>query len=380
MPFGAARRGDFPLAPGLAHLNHGSFGATPHVVLAAQDAWRARLEANPTGFFFEVLPEALRQAADRVARFLGGAGADWAFVENTTAGINAVLASLPWQAGDQVIATSQVYNAVQQALAHHAGRVGVEILPLPVPVPFVDADRLVQAAARLIGPRTRLAVLDHITSTGGTVLPLAALIGAFRAAGVSVLVDGAHAPGQVALDVPALGADWYIGNLHKWCFAAKGCAVIWAAPLRQAELHPTVISHPYGQGFPAEFDYVGTRDPSAWLAAPAALDYLEALGAEAVRAHNDALAREMAAMLAEAWGTEIAAAPAHRAAMATIRLPKDGVADRTVTRPLSLRLMREHGIVAPVMPLEGRHWLRISAQIYNEPADYERLAAIGRTI
>lgn len=380
MPFGAVRRGDFPLAPGLAHLNHGSFGATPHVVLAAQDAWRARLEANPTGFFFETLPPALREAAARVACFLGGAGDDWAFVENTTAGVNAVVASHPWAAGDQVIVTGQVYNAVQQALLHHAGRHGVEIVPLAVPVPFEDAEALVRAAERLIGPRTRLAVLDHITSTGGTVLPVAALTKVFRAAGVPVLIDGAHAPGQVALDVPAIGADWYIGNLHKWCFAAKGCAVFWAAPHARADLHPVVISHPYGQGFPAEFDYVGTRDPTAWLAAGAALDYLDALGAEAVRAHNDALAREMAAMLAEAWGTEIAAGPAHRAAMATIRLPRQGAADRAATRALSLRLMREHRIVAPVMPLDGRFWLRISAQIYNEPADYQALISAGRTI
>ncbi len=142
-----------------------------------------------------------------------------------------------------------------------------------------------------------------------------------RERGVPVAVDGAHAPGQIALDVPTLGVDWYVGNLHKWAFAAKGTAVIWCAPERQKALHPTAISHALGQGFTAEFDYTGTRDNSAWLAVPAALDYIEGLGAEAMRAHNAALAREAGAMLAEAWGSEAAAAPEFCAAMVSLRLP-----------------------------------------------------------
>lgn len=382
MPFGAERRAEFLLAPGLDHLNHGSYGATPRAVLAAQDEWRARLEANPSGFFMETLPEALRAAAARVARAFGGSGEDWAFVENATDGVNAVLASFDWRPGDEVIVTSQVYGAVNQAIRHHAGRHSVEVVPLPLPMPFVDADRLLAAAERLVTPRTRLAVLDHVTSTGATVLPVERLTRLYREAGVPVLIDGAHAPGQLALDVPAIGADWYVGNLHKWCFAPKGCAVFWAAPGAREGLHPTVISHPYGQGFPAEFDYVGTRDPTPWLTAPAALDWLEAQGAEAVRAHNDTLAREMADMLARAWGTEISAAPEHRAAMATVRLPRagGGAADWPSIRALTRKLIAEHRVVAPVMAPDGRLWVRISAQIYNEPADYERIVVAGRML
>lgn len=382
MPFGAERRAEFLLAPGLDHLNHGSYGATPRAVLAAQDEWRARLEANPSGFFMETLPEALRTAAARVARAFGGSGEDWAFVENATDGVNAVLASFDWRPGDEVIVTSQVYGAVNQAIRHHAGRHGVEVVPLPLPVPFVDADRLLAAAERLVTPRTRLAVLDHVTSTGATVLPVERLTRLYREAGVPVLIDGAHAPGQLALDVPAIGGDWYVGNLHKWCFAPKGCAVFWAAPGARESLHPTVISHPYGQGFPAEFDYVGTRDPTPWLTAPAALDWLDAQGAEAVRAHNDTLAREMADMLARAWGTEISAAPEHRAAMATVRLPRTGggATDWPSIRALTRKLIAEHRVVAPVMVPDGRLWVRISAQIYNEPADYERLVVAGRML
>ena len=380
MPFGAARRAEFLLAADLDHLNHGSYGATPRAVLAAQDEWRARLEANPSGFFMSTLPDATRAAAARVAKFLGGAGEDWAFLENTTAGVNAVLASLTWKSGDEIIVTSQVYGAVALAIRHHAGRCGAEVVPLPIPIPFVDSDRLLAQAESLVTPRTRLAVLDHITSAGATVLPAARLASLVHAAGVAVLIDGAHAPGQLALEVPAIGADWYIGNLHKWCFAPKGCAVIWAAPGARAGLHPTVISHPYGQGFPGEFDYVGTRDPTAWLTAPAALDWLDAQGAEAVRAHNDALARDMADMLAHAWGTEIAALSEHRAAMASVRLPRGGAADWPSIRAMTRKLTAEHKVVAPVMAPDGRLWIRISAQIYNEPADYDRLAAAGKLL
>ena len=380
VPFGAARRGEFLLSADLDHLNHGSYGATPRAVLAAQDEWRARLEANPSGFFMDTLPEATRAAAVRVAQSFGGAGEDWAFLENTTAGVNAVLAALDWKPGDEIIVTSQVYGAVNQAIRHHAGRHGAVVVPLAMPIPFVDADALLAAAERAVTPRTRIAVLDHVTSAGATVLPAAQLTALFRAAGVAVLIDGAHAPGQLALDVPAIGADWYIGNLHKWCFAPKGCAVIWVAPARRADLHPTVISHPYGVGFPGEFDYVGTRDPTPWLTAPAALDWLDAQGTDAVRAHNDALARDMADMLAEAWGTEIAAAPAHRAAMAAIRLPRSGAIDWPASRGMTRKLISQHKVVAPVMAPDGRLWVRISAQIYNEPADYERLAAAGKSL
>jgi len=376
--FGAARRADFLLHPGIDHLNHGSFGATPKPVLAAQTAWRERMEQNPSGFFFEVLPGGIRGAAARLARTFGGEAGDWAFVENATAGVNAVLTSLTWREGDEVIVTGQVYNAVHQALRHHAGRHGVRIVTLEIPVPFEDADLLVASAGMLRTARTRLAVLDHVTSTGATILPVDALVATFKAAGIPVLIDGAHAFGMLPLDVPSIGADWYTGNLHKWCYAAKGCAALWASPARHRVMHPAVISHDYGRGFPAEFDYTGTRDASAWLAAEAALDYMEAAGIEAVRAHGRHLAAEMAAELAGAWGTEISASPEWRGAMASIRLPKPGMADRSGARALTLDLLHRHRIMAPVMPLDGRYWLRISAAMYNQPADYRRLIDIGR--
>ena len=378
--FGHARLGDFGLDPEVAHLNHGGYGATPRAVLEAAEAARAEMEADPSSFFRRELIPRLRRAADRVAGLFGGDGKDWAFVENATAGLNAVIGSLDLRPDDELLCLSQVYGAVGNALRHFAERRGARVVIVPIPVPFTDPEPLLAAIAAAIGPKTRLAVFDHITSAGAAVLPVREMAALCRERGVPVAIDGAHAPGQVSLDVPALGVDWYVGNLHKWAFAAKGTGVIWCAPERQAETHPVAISHNLGQGFTAEFDYSGTRDNSAWLAAPAALDYLEAFCAEAIEAHNRTLAGEACALLGEAWSSEPAASSEHRAAMASLRLPGGDVGDRATAHRLALRLREEHAITAGVMVLDGALWLRVSAQIYNEIGDYERLAAIGRVI
>jgi isopenicillin-N epimerase len=378
--FGHARRADFSLAAGVAHLNHGSYGAAPRVVTAAAQIWRERMEADPTTFFRDALPGATRAAAGRVAGFLGGRSEDWAFLENATQGTNAIIASLKLEPGDELLCLSQVYNAVGNTLRHYGERSGARVVTVPVPIPFTDPEPLFAALRAAIGPRTRFACFDHISSAGAVVFPIREMVEICRAHGVPVAVDGAHAPGQIALEVPALGVDWYVANLHKWAFAARGTAVIWCAPERQAALHPVAISHYLGQGFTAEFDFSGTRDNSAWLAVPEALDYLDALGPEAVRVHNEALAREAGEMLRDAWGSEIAAASRFSAAMSVVRLPGTSGADRGSARRLAQRLIEQHGITVGVMALDDSLWIRVSAQIYNELEDYQHLAAIGPSL
>jgi isopenicillin-N epimerase len=378
--FGHARLADFSLAEGVAHLNQGSYGAAPRVVTDAAQAWRERMEADPTSFFRDELPGATRAATARVAGFLGGRVEDWAFLENATQGTNAIVASLKLEPGDELICLNQVYNAVGNTLRHYGERAGARIVIVPVPVPFTDPAPLLAALKSAIGPRTRLATFDHISSAGAVVFPIREMAAICRERGVPVAVDGAHAPGQLPLDVPSLGVDWYVGNLHKWAFAARGTAVIWCAPERQAALHPVSISHYLGQGFAAEFDFSGTRDSSAWAAVPEALDYLAALGPEAVHAHNNALAREAAEMLADAWDSKIAAVPQFSAAMVSVRLPGVTAADRTAARRIARHLREAYGISAGVMTIDGGVWLRVSAQIYNEIDDYRPLAAIGRTL
>jgi isopenicillin-N epimerase len=206
-------------------------------------------------------------------------------------------------------------------------------------------------------------------------LPAAALVELAHRAGARVLVDGAHVPGQVALELDALGADWYIANLHKWYFAPRACGFLWAAPDVQAALHPLAISHGLGEGFAAEFDWTGTRDFTACLAAPDGIAFHERLGGAVLMARNAALAHDAAALLARAWRSEPAGPPALFAAMATVRLPVTGEVSPARAQRIGRWLAEAHRIETVVTCDSGALWLRIAAQAYNELAEYERLAA-----
>jgi isopenicillin-N epimerase len=361
----------------VAFFNHGSFGATPRAVLAEQERWRAAMERHPTHFMSEELPPALRAAAARLAAFVGARAEDLVFVENATAGCNTVLRSLVFAPGDEILVTDHGYAAVRKAAEYVAARAGARVVEANVPFPLEDSAQVVAAISSRLGPRTRLAIFDHITSPTAIIFPVRELIKLCRAAGVPALIDGAHAPGMLSLDVPSLGADWYTGNCHKWLMAPRGSAFLWVAPQRQADTHPLVISHGFGQGFTAEFDWVGTRDPSAWLSVAAAIDFHERLGGAQLRECNAALARKQAMLLARTWATERGAPDALTGSMAAVRLPLDGA---TTERALELRrtLFDAHRIEAPVTAFAGALWVRISAHAYNRPEDYARLAACFR--
>lgn len=371
----AISRDEWLLDPDVAFLNHGSFGATPRAVLAEQERWRALMERRPTHFMSEELPPAVRAAAGRLAGFVGARPHDLVFVENATAGCNTVLRSLLFAPGDEILLTDHGYPAVRKAAEYVAGRAGARVIEATVPFPIDNSKQVVAAVSSRLNSRTRLAVFDHITSSTAVIFPVRELTALCRAAGVPVLIDGAHAPGMLSLDVPSIGADWYTGNCHKWLAAPKGSGFLWAAPERQADIHPLVISHGYGQGFIAEFDWIGTRDPSAWLSVPVALDFHERLGGAKLRERNASLAREQASLLARAWNTERGAPDALTGSMAAIRLPLREAA--TAERALELRrkLFDDHRIEAPVNAFAGALWARISAHAYNRPADYARLAA-----
>jgi len=378
-PYGAAARGLWRLAPGVAYLNHGGYGATPVAVLAAQDEWRARAERNPTAFLSRELPPLLRAAADEVAAALGARGEDLVFVENATAGVNAVLRSLRLAPGDELLLPGLAYPAIRNAARFAAEAAGARLVEVALPLPVRDGRAVLDAVAARLGDRTRLAIFDHIGSASALLLPVQALTALAHEAGARVLIDGAHAPGQVALDLAALGADWYVGNLHKWYFAPRGCGFLWAAPEAQAALHPLAISHGLGAGFAAEFDWTGTRDFSNCLAAPAGLAFHRRLGGAALMARNVALAQDAAALLARDWGTEAAGPPEMRAAMATVRLPVGGEAGPERVRRIQAWLAETHRIEAAVMAEGGALWLRVAAQAYNEPGEYARLAEAIRT-
>ena len=373
---GRAVRHEWVLDPDFVSVNHGSFGATPRVVLAAQQDWLRRMETQPGRFFRAILPDALRHAAEQLAGFVGADGNDLAFVENATVGCNAVVRSLPLGAGDEILVLTHGYGAVRNAVRAVAERVGARMTEAAVPFPRPDAEAIVASVAAALTPRTKLAVIDHITSGSALVLPLERIIAVCHAAAVPVLVDGAHGPGQVTLDLSSLGADWYVGNCHKWLCAAKGCGFLWAATARQAGRHPGTISHGFGNGFLAEFDWTGTRDCSAWLSVGVAIDFHARLGGAALRARNVALAAEGAALLARRLNTEQGATGALAGAMGLVRLPLAGAVTPARSEAMRARLLAA-GTDAPTHIIDDALWLRLSAHAYNEIGDYERLGEIA---
>jgi isopenicillin-N epimerase len=379
--FGRAIRPRFLLEPDIAFLNHGSFGTVPREVFAAANTWRERLEANPDHFIRHVLPGALREAAGRLAPFIGARAEDVVFVDNATAGVNAVLRSFALQPGDEVLTTDHAYGAVLNTVRYSAQRAGATAVEAAVPMPAPSADAIFTAITGRFTARTRILVIDHITSATALIFPVERLTAYARERGVRVLIDGAHAPGHLPLDVPALGADWYVGNCHKWLFAPRGCAVLWVREDAQRLIKPLSISHGYGRSFLEEFDWTGTRDPAPYLAAPAGLDFLDGLGAARVREHNRTLALTAGRSIAQRWGEPMNGPPELLGAMAAIRLPphwqKFGPPVRDTARRLLRLIFERHRIMVAIMPFAGALWARISAQVYNELGDYEGVAGFA---
>lgn len=355
-------------------------------MLAAQQVIRDEIERQPSRYLLRELssvivgvphpvPPRLRAAADRVASFVGARGQDLVFVDNATTGINAVLRSFDLREGDEVLVTDHAYGAIANAAAFHAREKKASVRTVELPPPSRGRSAFAEQVGAAIGPRTRLAVIDHVTSESALVLPIEEIIARCHEQKVAVVVDGAHAPGALELDVPSIGADWYVGNLHKWAYAPRSCAFLWAAPDRQENLHPTVISWGLGKGFAAEFDWVGTRDPSAYLAAPAAIAFMEELGIEAARAYNHALAWEGARLLCARWNTALELDEAMVGTMATVSLPARTGSTKEDAARLRDALLEEDRIEVQLHAWRERLWVRISMQIYNELGDVERLAA-----
>lgn len=277
--------------------------------------------------------------------------------------------------GDEILHASHVYNAVRNTMTYVAEQAGAKVVSAELPFPRPDKATILRNIEQAITKRTRIAVIDHITSPSGLVLPIADIIDLCHAAGVPVLIDGAHGPGQVPLDLEMLDADWYVGNCHKWWSAPKGCGFLHVRADRQTELHPVTISHGYGAGFTKEFDWTGTIDPTAYLALPAALDFFTQLGGSQLMERNRFLAAEAGSLMASTLGTEVGTRFEMAGSMALVRLPFD----MSPTREAAVQvraILQAAGTDCPVHGLAGGPWLRLSAYAYNERADYERLARL----
>jgi len=363
---------DWLIDPDAAYLNHGGYGALPVPVAEAAAALRREVEANPTDLFTRQWQQRVDAVRARVADLLHAAPADLVFVANATSGTATVLNSLPLSAGDEVVVTDHRYPAVRSQVDVLAERRGVIVRQAHVPVDVPTTQQIVDLVMAEVGPRTRLVALDHIASPTGFRFPVEAMVPAVHAAGLPVLIDGAHAPGQIEVDLTSLGADFWAGNMHKWVCSPRACAALQVAPQWQDVVRPLVASHDFTHGYQPAFDWTGTLDPIPLLAVPAALDFWESLGWDDVRAEQRRLAGEGSRHVAERLGTRVAVADEFTAAMRLVELPRpmsydDGVA-------LTYRMTAERKVTSYVTHHAGVSYVRICGQLYNTPDDYERLA------
>jgi isopenicillin-N epimerase len=379
------------LDPRIDFLNHGSFGACPRPVLEAQAELRARLERQPVQFLARDLEGLFDEARAVLARFVGADPDDLAFVPNATTGVNTVLRSLPLQPGDELLTTNHSYNACQNALRLREGT-GVKVVVAQVPWPIAGPGQVIDSLLAAVTPRTRLALLDHLTSPTGLVFPLEELVARLASRGVDALIDGAHAPGMLPLDVSGIGAAYYTGNCHKWLCAAKGAAFLHVRRDRQAAIRPLTISHGANaprkerSRFRLEFDWTGTDDPTAFLSLPVAIRFLASLfpgGWPELMARNHALALRGRQILCEALRVPAPAPESMLGSLASVPLPDftgEPWSKGVWWHPLQRALSEKHRIEVPVMifPAHPRQLIRISAQAYNSEEQYARLASALR--
>lgn len=389
MTFGREMLEHWLLDPDHTYLNHGTVGAPPRRVLQKQQALRDEIERHPSRFMLRELSgempmpwrqeSRLREAIGEVAAFVGARADDLVFVPNVTVGINAVLASVPLAAGDEVIVSELAYGAVKIAASVYAERAGATVKTVAIEFPVRDSGDIVEAIAAAISPRTKLVVVDHVTAQTALVLPVAAIAAECRRRGVPVLVDGAHVPGSRPLDIASLGVDWYAANLHKWAHAPRGCGILWAAPERQATLHSPVVSWGRGRGFLHEFEHASTTDPTGFLAAPEGVAVLRDWGFDACVRYMHGLAWQAGEMLTDRWGTRLETPRDMVGAMVTVPLPDSAGSTNEHADRLRLALLAEDRIEVQLHAWRGRLWTRVSTQVYNDDADIARLGeAVAR--
>lgn len=372
----------FPLDRSYCFLNHGSFGSCPYEVLAAQKRHRDEIEARPIEMLGRRLTPLLREAAARVARFVGTRPERLGFVTNATEAINAVLRSMAWTKGDEVVVVDHVYGAMRQSVRRLADEFGVVLREITVPVPVRAPSDWIDAVSGALTNRTRLLLIDHITSPTALVVPVREIARIARERGIFTIVDGAHAPGSIALDIDSIGADAYAANMHKWCCAPKGSGILVVREGLEPNIHPLATSHEYGRGFTLEHDWQGTRDPTAWLATPAAIDYFDRLGWPAVRARNHALAAWAQRELCARWGVE-PMSPADGsmlASMAAVRIPQGAEARFASPAALQAALYDRERVEIPVIDWQGRWHIRVSCHLHTTPDLVARLEGAMRAI
>ncbi|MET7833989.1 aminotransferase class V-fold PLP-dependent enzyme [Micromonospora sediminicola] len=367
----------FSLDPSVSHLNHGAFGAVPIPVQRAQQRLRDEMESNPLRFFTQGLVDRIAHARRHLATFLGADPDGTTLVGNVTAGAAVVLQSLALRPGDEVVTTDHGYGAVALSVARECARTGAVSRTLPVPLSATD-EELVEIVRDGLRPgRTRLLIVDQLTSPTARLFPTSALVAVAREQGVPVLVDAAHAPGMLPTTVASVGADFWVGNLHKWAYAPRGTAALVVAERWRERIQPLVVSWEQDAGFPTRVEWQATLDYTGWLAAPVGLFTLRSLGVDRVRAHNAALAAYGQRVVGDALGVAPERLPepgGPAVAMRLVPLPPGVATTLDTARELRARIADRIGAEVSVAGWNGRGYLRLCGQVYNTPEEYDRLA------
>ena len=377
LPLGRPARSQWLLRDDASFLNHGAYGATPRVVLDEQARLRIEFEQHPDAFMARIHPDkperAVRQVADALAEFTGTQGQRIALVENATTAVQSVLNSLPLGPGDHVLITDHQYNAVRLAVEARCRDTGATPVIVRIPLP-TDAASIAERVLDAADQHVKLVLLDHIASPTALIFPMQQIIPELRRRGIPVLIDGAHAIGQIPLDLDSLGADWYLTNMQKWLYSPKGTAMLYASPGAAPLTRPVLTSHYIGMGFPHSFDYVGTRDYTAWLSVPRAIAFFRELGAERLWAHERKLIERGSEAVLAAGALPVAPSTLN-ATMRAFILPQSRPAIDSDAATVTRTLWERERIQIRCVRIGGTLLLRFCAQAYVDVDDVERLGA-----
>ncbi len=373
---GRALLDSFFIDPDFHYLNHGAFGAISRPVFKTANKLRRRIETQPSRFMNTDLSAQIRDSAERLGQFIGAQGEDLVFVQNATTAINAVLRSLVLLPGDEVVTTTHVYGAVARTLEFVCERSGARLVHAKIPFPATTPSELSDAVLSAVNGRTRLIVVDHVASASALVMPVREICDFASDRGIQILVDGAHGPGMLPLQIEDLNATWYAGNCHKWLGAPRGCGFLWTKPGRQAMVRPTTISHGVGRSYVEAFDWPGTIDFTPWLCVGAALDFRATLGEKRINTHCLKTIRKGAKLVAGSVGGELGGTRQLISFMTAVRLPLPRKAAARDAAALRAALRNEHKIEVSAECIDDVLWLRLCAYVYNDLSDFEALADV----
>lgn len=376
------------LDPSVTFLNHGSFGATPVKILKLQQKLRARLESEPVHFMIREMEPMWFEARKITAEFLGCKPQNLVFVKNATMGVNTVIHSLQIEKGDDVLMTNHEYGACANTLKWYAAKNGWNVRIADVPYPLSSEDDVVEAVMKAVTPRTKFALIDHITSATGTIFPVEKIVPLLKEKGIEVMIDGAHAPGMIDLNIENTGADYYTGNCHKWICSPKGSAILYVSDEKKSKIQPLQVSHTYDKPVTEEekwagtFFWPGTDDYTAFLCVPAAIEFMGSVykgGWNELRSRNRSLALNARKIIAEVLETDLPVPENMIGSLANICLGKSPLPPYgfNYTHPLQEKLFTRFKIEVPVMLFskdDPRLWIRVAAQAYNDISQYEYLA------